>query len=229
MMKAKRLIPLLALLVTITVAGNATAETRYVSDELEITLRVGPSIKQRITSMLKSGTPVEILSVDPKSGYSKVRTANGKTGFVLSRFLMDEPSAREQVATLTAKIGELQAEPEQIRSRLSQLQDDYARLQKDHQKLLSDKNSITRELAGIRQTASNAINIANERSELRKQVVKLKQEVAGLEHTNRDLANNRNQRWFMIGAGVVIGSIFLGWILPYLRFKRRRTSRWSEI
>jgi hypothetical protein len=33
----------------------------------------------------------------------------------------------------------------------------------------------------------------------------------------------------MIGAGVVIGSILLGWILPYLRFKRRRTSSWSEI
>jgi SH3 domain protein len=179
--------------------------------------------------MLKSGTPVEILSVDRKSGYSKVRAANGKTGFVLSRFLMDEPSAREQVASLTAKIQELQAEPEQVRSRLNQLQEDYAKLQKEHQKLLNDKNSITQELAGIRQTAANAINISNERSELRKQVVKLKQEVADLQHTNRELSNNLNQRWFLIGAGVVLGSILLGWLLPYLRFKRRRTSSWSEI
>ena len=228
-MKKKHLIPVLVLLLTTAAISNAVAETRYVSDELEITLRVGPSTKQRIISMLKSGTGVEILSVDPKSGYSKVRAANGKTGFVLSRFLMDEPSAREQVASLTAKIQELQAEPEQVRTRLNQLQDDYARLQKDHQKLLNDKNSITQELAGIRQTAANAINISNERSELRKQVVKLKQEVADLQHTNRELANNRNQRWFLIGAGVVIGSILLGWLLPYLRFKRRRTSSWSEI
>jgi len=228
-MKKKRLIPVLVLFLTTAAISDAVAETRYVSDELEITLRVGPSTKQRIISMLKSGTEVEILSVDPKSGYSKVRAANGKTGFVLSRFLMDEPSAREQVASLTAKIQELQAEPEQVRTRLNQLQDDYARLQKDHQKLLNDKNSITQELAGIRQTAANAINISNERSELRKQVVKLKQEVADLQHTNRELANNRNQRWFLIGAGVVIGSILLGWLLPYLRFKRRRTSSWSEI
>lgn len=228
-MKKKRLIPVLVLFLTTVAISDAVAETRYVSDELEITLRVGPSTKQRIISMLKSGTEVEILSIDPKSGYSKVRAANGKTGFVLSRFLMDEPSAREQVASLTAKIQELQAEPEQVRTRLNQLQDDYARLQKDHQKLLNDKNSITQELAGIRQTAANAINISNERSELRKQVVKLKQEVADLQHTNRELANNRNQRWFLIGAGVVIGSILLGWLLPYLRFKRRRTSSWSEI
>ena len=220
---------LAATLATGTTATPAAAETRYVSDELEITMRVGASTRQRIISMLKSGTPVEILSVDRKSGYSKVRASNGKTGFVLSRFLMDEPSAREQVASLTARIQELQAEPEQIRSRLSQLQEDYAKLQKEHQKLLNDKNSITQELAGIRQTAANAINISNERSELRKQVVKLKQETAELQHTNRELANNRNQRWFLIGAAVVLGSILLGWLLPYLRFKRRRTSSWSEI
>lgn len=228
-MKRTSLSLLLTLLLSTAIINNAAAETRFVSDELEITMRVGPSTKQRIISMLKSGTQVEILSVDPKSGYSKVRAANGKTGFVLSRFLMDEPSAREQVASLTAKIQELQAEPEQIRSRLSQLQEDYSRLQKEHQKLLNDKNSITQELAGIRQTAANAINISNERGELRKQVVKLKQEVADLQHTNRELANSRNQRWFLIGAGVVLGSILLGWLLPYLRFKRRRTSSWSEI
>lgn len=228
-MRGKSLSFLLVVLFTAAMINDAAAETRFVSDELEITLRVGPSTKQRIISMLKSGTPVEILSVDRKSGYSKVRAANGKTGFVLSRFLMDEPSAREQVASLTAKIQELQAEPEQVRSRLNQLQEDYAKLQKEHQKLLNDKNSITQELAGIRQTAANAINISNERSELRKQVVKLKQEVADLQHTNRELANSRNQRWFLIGAGVVLGSILLGWLLPYLRFKRRRTSSWSEI
>jgi SH3 domain protein len=228
-MTGKRLTLLLIVLFTTAIINDAVAETRFVSDELEITMRVGPSTKQRIISMLKSGTPVEILSVDRKSGYSKVRAANGKTGFVLSRFLMDEPSAREQVASLTARIQELQAEPEQIRSRLSQLQEDYAKLQKEHQKLLNDKNSITQELAGIRQTAANAINISNERSELRKQVVKLKQEAADLQHTNRELSNNRNQRWFLIGAGVVLGSILLGWLLPYLRFKRRRTSSWSEI
>jgi SH3 domain protein len=228
-MRGKSLSFLLVVLFTAAMINDAAAETRFVSDELEITLRVGPSTKQRIISMLKSGTPVEILSVDRKSGYSKVRAANGKTGFVLSRFLMDEPSAREQVASLTAKIQELQAEPEQVRSRLNQLQEDYAKLQKEHQKLLNDKNSITQELAGIRQTAANAINISNERSELRKQVVKLKQEVADLQHTNRELSNNLNQRWFLIGAGVVLGSILLGWLLPYLRFKRRRTSSWSEI
>jgi len=220
---------LLIVFLTTAIINDAAAETRFVSDELEITPRVGPSTKQRIISMLKSGTSVEVLSVDRKSGYSKVRAANGKTGFVLSRFLMDEPSAREQVASLTAKIQELQAEPEQVRTRLNQLQEDYARLQKEHQKLLNDKNSITQELAGIRQTAANAINISNERSELRKQVVKLKQEVADLQHTNRELSNNLNQRWFLIGAGVVLGSILLGWLLPYLRFRRRRTSSWSEI
>lgn len=220
---------LLAIVIAGTAITNAQAETRYISDELEITLRVGASTKQRILRMLKSGTPVEVLSVDRKSGYSKIRTPDGKTGFVLTRFLMDEPSAREQVKTLDAKIQELQAEPEQIRSRLNQLQEDYSKLQKEHQKVSNDKNAISQELAGIRQTAANAINISKERTELRKQLVSLKQQVADLQHSNRELSNNRDQNWFMIGAGVVLGSIFIGWLLPYLRFKRRRPSNWSDI
>lgn len=220
---------LLATMIATVITTDALAEARFVSDELEITLRNGASTKQRIISMLKSGAKVEVLSVDKRSGYSKVRTEAGKTGFVLTRFLMDQPSAREQVQTLNAKIQELQAEPEQIQSRLSQLQEEYSKLQKDHQKVVNDKNSITQELAGIRQTAANAINIANERSELRKQLVKLKKEVADLQHNNRELSNNRDQNWFLIGACVVLGSIFIGWLLPYLRFKRRRTSNWSDI
>jgi SH3 domain protein len=47
---------LLVVFLTTAIIHDAAAETRFVSDELEITLRVGPSTKQRIISMLKSGT-----------------------------------------------------------------------------------------------------------------------------------------------------------------------------
>ena len=52
---------------------------------------------------------------------------------------------------------------------------------------------------------------------------------ADLQQENRDLRNNVQQRWFMIGAGVVLGSLLLGWLLPLLRFRRRSRSTWSDI
>ena len=75
-------------------AGNAVAETRYVSDTLEITMRSGKGTNFGITRMLRSGTPVEVLEVDKKSGYTQVRTKSGKEGWVLSRFLINGRAAR---------------------------------------------------------------------------------------------------------------------------------------
>ena len=78
-------------------SGNAVAETRYVSDTLEITMRSGKGTSFGITRMLRSGTAVQVLAVDKNTGYTQVRTKNGKEGWVLSRFLMNGQAARERL------------------------------------------------------------------------------------------------------------------------------------
>ncbi len=226
----KQLVTGLALSAGILVSiSDAMAETRYVSDELKTPFRSSPGSTKRILKMLKSGTPLEVMSIDKKSGYAKARTSDGKTGYILLRELSEKPSAREQLQTMQQRIDELQTEPDQIRSRLTQLQADYASLQQQHQKISSENETLTQDLAGIKQSAANAIQIANERSDLRKQLTAFKRQNADLQQQNRELGNNFEQRWFMIGAGVVLGSILLGWLLPLMRFRRRSRSSWSDI
>ena len=43
------------------IVPSAEADTRYVGDQLVITLRQGKSTKHKIVKTLKTGTPVEIL------------------------------------------------------------------------------------------------------------------------------------------------------------------------
>ena len=64
----------LAVFILALLAVTASAETRYVSDELEITLRQGESTSHRISAMLKSGTAVEVLGTNKATGYSRVKT-----------------------------------------------------------------------------------------------------------------------------------------------------------
>ena len=73
----------------------ASAESAWVSDEFEITLRSGPSTSNAIELMLNSGTELEVLERDAESGYSRVRTGGGTEGWVLTRYLMNEPARRE--------------------------------------------------------------------------------------------------------------------------------------
>ena len=47
-------------------AGVALAETRYISEQLEVTLRTGPGNDRKIIAMLKSGQSLELLEPGEK-------------------------------------------------------------------------------------------------------------------------------------------------------------------
>ena len=216
---------LTALLAT---TGLAQAETRYVTDQLEATLRTGESVTHRIIRMVDSGTALEVLGTNPKSGYSRVRTEDGREGFILTRQLMDEAPPRERVIQLEAKLKELQQAPEQLSAKLAALQDEYGALERSHAKLESVKRDLEAELIAVKRAAADPLAIAEERNALRKQVADLTRQVEELKAQNAEAANDQAQRWFMIGGGVAFGGLLLGLILPHLRLRRQRSS-WSTL
>ena len=219
---------ILLLAVLLTFAITAAAETRYVTDQLKITMRSGESAKHRIVKMLPSGTPVTVLSTNKKTGYSKVQLANGKTGYVLTRQLLAEPVARDRLAAMEKRIQELEATPGELSSRLAKLSREHDELQRAHKELQTEKDRIQNELETLQQTAANAVQIAQERKKLRKQVATMSRELADQEQEIRELKNSTTQRWFLIGGGVLFGGILLGLILPHLRVRRRKDS-WGSL
>ncbi len=219
---------ILFLAVLLFIAATASAETRYVTDQLKITMRSGESPKHRIIKMLPSGTPVTVLSSNKETGYSKVQLANGKTGYVLTRQLLREPVARDRLVALEKRIKELEATPGELSSRLAKLSREHDELQRAHAELQAEKDRIQNELETLKRTASNAVQIAQERKKLRKQVATMSRELADQEQEIRELKNSTTQRWFLIGGGVLFGGILLGLILPHLRVRKRKDS-WGSL
>jgi SH3 domain protein len=204
-----------------------SAETRYVTDIFKITMRSGESTSHKIIRMLDSGQAVDVLSTNPDNGYSKIRVGSTE-GYVLTRQLMSQPSARDRLDRMQKEVDELKAAPGELRSNLANLQKEHRELQLAHKNLQEVKNKQEQELQSIQRTASNAIRISNERNELRKQVADLTREVEDLKQENRDLSNKATRDWFLIGAGVIIAGILIGLILPHLRFQRRRNT-WGSL
>ena len=220
----KKIATLLLILCSAAVAAN----TAYVTDELEITLRTGESTGHRIVRMLPTGEKLTVLGTNPDSGYTKVRTSTGAVGYVLSRQLVDTPVARDRLAAAEAEVNALKAAPGELSSRLAKLREEHSQLQKAHAELNQAKQTVDQEFAALKRTANNAVRIANERNELRKQVASLTREVEDIKQQNRELENKTAQNWFLIGAGVVVGGILLGLILPHLRMRRRKSS-WGSL
>jgi len=208
--------------------GLLQAESRYVTDQFKITLRSGESSTHKILRMLPSGYKLQLISSNPQTGYSQVRTEDGKSGYVLTRQLLNIPVARDRLAIAESRLKELLQEPEKLSAKLAAVQNKLQTLQNSHDTLSREKEKLDKELETIRRTASDAIRISNERNELRKLVAQLTHQVEELKQENRELSNNSNQKWFMIGAGIIILGIVIGLILPHLRFQRRKNS-WGSL
>lgn len=206
----------------------ALAQSAYVTDQFKITLRSGESSSHRILAMVPTGSKLKVLSRNDKSGYSHVRTSNGKEGYVLNRQLLNQPVARERLAALEAEMDALKAAPGELRGQLAGLTREHVTLKAAHKELDAIKRDIEQELAALKRSAANAVRITNERNELRKQSAKLTREVENLKQKNRELENSEAQSWFMIGAAVLFGGMILGLILPHLRLQRRKSS-WGSL
>jgi SH3 domain protein len=205
--------------------GNAMAETRYVSDTLEITMRSGKGTSFGITRMLRSGTPVEVLGVDKKSGYTQVRTNSGKEGWVLSRFLMKGQAARDRLATAEKNLAELELENRKLTTAMAALNEEKGTLESNLQKLEGESRGVSQELAEIKRTASSALTIDSENKDMKGRIVSLERQLQTVQQENETLKDRTACDWFMVGAAVVLLGIIVGLIIPKIRFRKK--SSWD--
>lgn len=213
---------LCAVILTQLVFSPATlAESRWVSDEFEVTLRTGPSTTNAIQLMISSGTELEVLERDADTGYSRVRTPGGTEGWVLTRYLMSEPSAREQLQQLTSQLTSATSRGTSLNSQLAAIRSQHQAAERQIKTLEDENSKLKADLAEIKQTAANVLSINDQNKDLRDQLNATEIRVDTLEHENRDLMGQTKRYWFMAGALVLVIGIVLGLWLPRIRWQRR--------
>lgn len=193
----------------------AYAKTVYVTDRLETHLRSGPSNQHRITRTIRSGDPLTVIEALPE-GYTRVQTPSGSTGWILTRYLMNEPHPRRQLEKLSDIQGTLQT----LQTELSEANETIEQLNEENRRL-------TVELEQITQTAANAIAISRQNEELQTHRLNLEKEVQTLQQIKSDLERSHNHRWFYAGSGVLLLGLVLGLIIPRIRFHQR--SNWNSL
>lgn len=210
-------ITLAALLIFFTTA--ATAATRYVDDHLIITMRTGKANTFQILRTIPSGTVVELLEED--GDYSRIRTDDGQEGWVLSRFLTTRPIAKVRLARTEKQLEKVREEKRRLEERLAALNEEKSSLDKEHSSLGSETEQLRKQLDDLREVAARPIELAQQNETLNNEVGQLQRQLQQVKAEN-DRLHDRSQRdWFLAGAGVLIGGILLGLILPRLRRKKR--------
>jgi len=221
----KQALSILSLFILLT--GTVQAETRYVSDRLEITMRSGTSTSHGIVRMLRSGTPVEVLETDKQSGYSRVKTSSGKEGWVLTRFLMNGPAARDRLAEAEKRLAELELENRKMHTSMATLREEMSTVEKQRQDLDNEHRNVSQELTEIKRTASSALAIDSENKELKSRMVALERNLQTVQQENENLKDRTARDWFMVGAAVVLLGIIVGLIIPRIRWRKK--SSWDSL
>ncbi len=206
------------------VAASAAGQTRYVSDQLVITVRTGASTENAIIANLVSGDAVEVLQTDPENGYSRIRTESGTEGWVVSRYLIEIPISQDRLVITERDLAEAQVRSATLDRSVATLTEDLEVTSRRLEEVETENVALTTELTDIREASENVLAIRDQNESVRRRLNEANEKVELLTIENAQFRSRSTREWFVAGAGVLFAGILVGLVAPRLR--RRRRSTW---
>ncbi len=198
----------------------SVAETVYVSEDFEITLRTGPGNDRKIISLVQSGKALEILEKGDE--WSMVRAPNGKEGWVLNRYLtVSQPSAmvldrvRQDYDVLAAKYKDLKEKFDELETQKKTTDADLSQNRQDRDQLNAAYETLKKE-------SSEFLKLKNRHQQVSADLEAEKTRTAKLDEENMQMKRSRIIQWVLTGGGIMLVGFFIG-----LFSSSRRKSRSS--
>ena len=215
----KRPLFLICILAAYAMSSSAQAKTVYISDTMQITMRTGPTTENKIIAMLKTGQPVEI--IEEGQDWSRIQIANGKEGWVLTRFLSSEKPKTMLLESLEKRHAELLTQFELLSEENRTLKSD---IQKQSSELLQAREALDKISSAHETLKQDSAEVIQLRQDLQTKSEALKvqnEKIGDLEKTSFGLQTKNAIHWFLAGAGVLLVGVVIG---HTGKSKRRRSS-----
>lgn len=203
---------------------SSWATKAYVTDSLKVTLRTRPSTESKIIAVLSSGQPIEVL--DSQGDWSLVRLLERgetkKEGWMLSQYLITRLPWKMQVRSLKEENIWLKQKVPTIETKLSETTRREEELTVRLQERVEALNRLQKEYESLKQGASGYLNLKTTHSVTRSMLESMKKDVQRLTAENEALRSSEKNKWFAIGALVVLCGLMIGLVVGR-QHKRRRS------
>lgn len=203
----------------------SAAKVQYVDDSLRINLRTGPETTYRIVKSINSGAKVEVLKEDVETKWTKIREPEGVEGWVPSRFLVDQPIARDQLKAALEKLQLLEDKSGSFGARFQNLQNENEVLNRTKAELESQNHKLSRDLEEITAISQNAVNLDNRNRELQEINQQYQVEIDRLQAENQRLANKNETEILLAGGGLICLGLLIALIIPSMK-RTRKSDTW---
>jgi SH3 domain protein len=205
-------------------------ETRYVSDVLHVPLRTGMGNQFRIIHRgLRSGTAVEVIREDEDAdgnSWTLVRPPRGEEGWIPNQYLLNQPTAAQQLDTAQARVQRLNNEKRALEQSISELRAQNSTLEQTLATLRAEHEGLRAETDEIRAVSADALNLHQQHQDLNEAYQLLQTRADVIQAENEQLRSNQRYHEWMFGGGILFSGVILSLILQAIG-KRRRKSEWG--
>jgi len=178
-------------------AALAQGGQQYISDEISVTIRQKPSNDAESLGAVKSGAKVTVLETLGADSFARIRTTDGREGWITARFISGQPAAKDQLVAMRQQLDQAHTQAQSLQHDLDTAQQALAK-------------------------AKPALEMAGENEKLRAAMAQREQQVTELEQ-QYDGERARRQT-LLLGAILVGAGIFVGLVLPWMGTRKKRYS-----
>lgn len=213
-----RVLFLAASLILATAALAHSQGTYYVSDNFEVTLRSGPTLQHKILRMVPTGSKLEL--IENQGEWSQVKY-NNVEGYVQTRFITTDLPKDIVIRTLQRRTEQLEQKSSQATDQSGKLGSENKELKAALEQTTSELTRIQKEYDDLRSDAAGVFELKKNYEDTRAKLEAMSAEAEQLKAMNKELRSDATMRWFMAGAGIVVFSWLVGFILGRSGRKRK--------
>ena len=199
---------------------SVSAKTSFVKPSSEVVVRRGQGTDYKVIAMVKDGVSVEFL--EESGNYARVRLANGKEGWMLKRFLSDEPPLRELVVSLRTEREEMKQKELETNQKLEAITSTLSQTGKELDAIIEERDQLKTAYQTLQEDTADVVQIKTALDKTTRENKALAQKLAFVKQESDNLRNDNALKWFLAGGGVLLLGIIIGRMTS--RSRRRKPS-----
>ena len=199
------------------------AEKAYVVNISKITLRGGPSTKDKIITMLKQDSAVKVL--ETQSGWSHVQVLGNASrnyeGWMVSSFLTREVPWKVQVEGFKAENARLKQRAENIEKEWSASSGEKELMSEKLERAEKELKSVKTKYEFLKKASGSLLALQEAHDKTLKESQEARVTLETLQKENLILKSSQRNRWFLTGAVVLLVGLIFGLVMGRQQRKRK--------
>ncbi len=188
--------------------SDAFAKMLYVQPSSEVVVRRGQGTDFKIIAMVKSGTNVVLL--EEGTDYSRVRLPNNKEGWMLTRFLSEQPPLQQVVDSLRSEAQELTRSRNEAVQKFEEIASVLSTTEKELQAIIAERDQALTDFQELQESTADTMKIKQLQQKTAQENKTILQKLSEVESRNRNLEKDSTVKWFLAGGGVLLLGMLIG-------------------